>query len=79
MQDERPVIISCDGHATGRPEDYVPYIEPAYRAQYEDMGFIWLNYNTAVNPVRRGLDGPIAPSTGSGLLWNVHEWRWTTS
>ncbi|MET1002112.1 MAG: amidohydrolase family protein, partial [Acidimicrobiia bacterium] len=37
MQDERPVIISCDGHATGRPEDYVPYIEPAYRAQYDDF------------------------------------------
>ena len=37
MQDERPVIISCDGHATGRPEDYIPYIEPAYRAQYDEF------------------------------------------
>ncbi len=36
MSDQRPVIISCDGHAAGRPEDYVPYIEPAYREQYED-------------------------------------------
>jgi predicted TIM-barrel fold metal-dependent hydrolase len=34
---ERPVIISCDGHATGRPEDYVPYIEPSYREQYDDF------------------------------------------
>ena len=37
MVEQRPVIISCDGHATGRPEDYVPYVEPAYRAQYEEF------------------------------------------
>ena len=37
MSEERPVIISCDGHATGRPEDYVPYIEPAYRGQYDEF------------------------------------------
>lgn len=36
MTDERPVIISCDGHATGRPDDYVPYIDPAYRERYEE-------------------------------------------
>ena len=36
-ENERPVIISCDGHATGRPEDYVPYIEPAYREQYDEF------------------------------------------
>ena len=34
---QRPVIISCDGHATARPEDYVPYIEPDYREQYEEF------------------------------------------
>jgi predicted TIM-barrel fold metal-dependent hydrolase len=37
MAEERPVIISCDGHATGRPEDYVPYVEPAYRGRYEEF------------------------------------------
>lgn len=37
MSEQRPVIISCDGHTTGRPEDYVPYIEKAYRPQYEDF------------------------------------------
>lgn len=36
MSDHRPVIISCDGHATGRPEDYIPYVEPSYRGQYEE-------------------------------------------
>jgi predicted TIM-barrel fold metal-dependent hydrolase len=37
MRAERPVIISCDGHATGRPEDYRPYIEPAFREQYAEF------------------------------------------
>jgi len=37
MTAQRPVIISCDGHATGRPEDYIPYVEPAYRAKYEEF------------------------------------------
>ena len=37
MTEQRPVIISCDGHATGRPEDYVPYVEPAYRERYEEF------------------------------------------
>ena len=37
MAEQRPVIISCDGHATGRPEDYVPYVEPAYRGEYENF------------------------------------------
>jgi predicted TIM-barrel fold metal-dependent hydrolase len=37
MRAERPVIISCDGHATGRPEDYRPYIEAAYREQYAEF------------------------------------------
>ena len=37
MPEQRPVVISCDGHATGRPEDYVPYVEPAYRGQYEEF------------------------------------------
>jgi predicted TIM-barrel fold metal-dependent hydrolase len=37
MTQQRPVVISCDGHATGRPEDYVSYVEPAYRAQYEEF------------------------------------------
>ena len=34
---ERHVVISCDCHATGRPDDYTPYIEPAYRDRYEDF------------------------------------------
>jgi len=37
MTEHRPVIISCDGHATGRPEDYVSYVEPAYRGKYEEF------------------------------------------
>jgi predicted TIM-barrel fold metal-dependent hydrolase len=43
----RPVIISCDGHATGRPEDYIPYIEPAYRAQYDEFVRALLNARAA--------------------------------
>jgi predicted TIM-barrel fold metal-dependent hydrolase len=35
MVEQRPVVISCDGHATGRPQDYIPYVEPAYREEYE--------------------------------------------
>ena len=37
MSIERPVIISCDGHANGRPEDFAPYVEPAYRDRYADF------------------------------------------
>ena len=37
MAEQRPVVISCDGHATGRPEDYVSYVEPKYRGQYEEF------------------------------------------
>ena len=37
MAEQRPVVISCDGHATGRPEDYVPYVEPSYRGRYEEF------------------------------------------
>jgi predicted TIM-barrel fold metal-dependent hydrolase len=37
MTNRRPVIISCDGHATGRPEDYVPYVDAAYRDSYADF------------------------------------------
>lgn len=33
----RPAIISCDGHASGRPSDYAPYIEPAYRERYDEF------------------------------------------
>jgi predicted TIM-barrel fold metal-dependent hydrolase len=36
MLQQRPVVISCDGHVTGRPEDYIPYIDPAYREKYEE-------------------------------------------
>jgi predicted TIM-barrel fold metal-dependent hydrolase len=37
MSTHRPIVISCDGHAAGRPADYVPYIEPGYRAQYQEF------------------------------------------
>ncbi len=37
MAESRPVIISCDGHATGRAQDYVPYVEPAYRGKYQEF------------------------------------------
>lgn len=37
MTERREVIISCDGHATGRPDDYLPYIDPAYRTQYDEF------------------------------------------
>lgn len=30
-------MISCDCHAVGRPEDYTPYIDSAYRGRYEDF------------------------------------------
>jgi hypothetical protein len=37
MAEDRHVVISCDCHAVGRPDDYTPYIEPAYRDRYEDF------------------------------------------
>jgi predicted TIM-barrel fold metal-dependent hydrolase len=37
MGERREVVISCDGHATGRPDDYVPYIDPAYRERYAEF------------------------------------------
>jgi predicted TIM-barrel fold metal-dependent hydrolase len=37
MSEQRPIIISCDGHATGRAQDYVPYVETAYRGKYEEF------------------------------------------
>jgi len=37
MTERREVVISCDGHATGRPDDYVPYIDPAYRDRYAEF------------------------------------------
>ncbi len=37
MTEARQIIISCDGHATGRPQDYIPYVDPNYRSRYEDF------------------------------------------
>jgi predicted TIM-barrel fold metal-dependent hydrolase len=37
MSQQRAVVISCDGHATARPADYTPYIEPAYRERYAEF------------------------------------------
>jgi predicted TIM-barrel fold metal-dependent hydrolase len=37
MAEQREIYISCDGHATGRPDDYVPYIDPAYRDRYAEF------------------------------------------
>ncbi len=37
MAEQREIVISCDGHATGRPDDYVPYIDPAYRDRYAEF------------------------------------------
>ena len=37
MTERREIVISCDGHATGRPDDYVPYIAPAYRDRYAEF------------------------------------------
>ncbi|HUI02389.1 MAG TPA: amidohydrolase family protein [Acidimicrobiales bacterium] len=34
--DARVVVISCDGHAAGRPADYAPYIDPAYRRAFDE-------------------------------------------
>lgn len=36
VSDHRPVVISCDGHATGRPDDYLPYIESKFHEQYQE-------------------------------------------
>jgi ABC-type transport system substrate-binding protein len=57
-------------------EERTQAIIAAYKAMYDDVGFIWLNYNTNVMAVRRGLEGAIGPSIGSGVSWNVHEWQW---
>lgn len=37
MTERREIVISTDGHATGRPDDYVPYIDPAYRDRYAEF------------------------------------------
>jgi len=37
MTEARQIIISCDGHATGRPQDYISYVEPSYRDRYEEF------------------------------------------
>src|SRR3954447_7347641 len=36
MKNERLVVVSCDCHAVGRPEDYRPYIEAGYQSRYDD-------------------------------------------
>jgi predicted TIM-barrel fold metal-dependent hydrolase len=33
---DRHTVISCDCHAIGRPEDFRPYIDAAYRDAYDD-------------------------------------------
>jgi predicted TIM-barrel fold metal-dependent hydrolase len=33
---DRVVVISCDGHASGRPADYAEYIDPAFRWQFDE-------------------------------------------
>ena len=48
----------------------------AYRAMYDDVGFIWLNYNGNVTVIRTGLDGAIGRPLGAGVAWNIHEWKW---
>lgn len=37
MAEQRHVVISCDCHAVARPEEYTPYIDPAYRQTYLDF------------------------------------------
>ena len=61
----RPVIISCDGHATGRPEDYVPYIEPSYREQYDEFVRALLAGRESVTALTLNLIGAIFGTIGS--------------
>ena len=37
MSSERHIVISCDCHAVGRPQDFQPYIEQAYRQAYDEF------------------------------------------
>ncbi|MHB8465652.1 MAG: amidohydrolase family protein, partial [Acidimicrobiales bacterium] len=37
MTSERHTVISCDCHAVGRPVDFEPYIDEAYRHAYQDF------------------------------------------
>src|SRR5437899_3264944 len=37
MTSDRHIVISCDCHAVGRPEDFRPYMEPAYRETYDEF------------------------------------------
>jgi predicted TIM-barrel fold metal-dependent hydrolase len=53
MSDHRPVIISCDGHATARPDDYVPYIEPKYRERYEEFATALKQQRAAARKARQ--------------------------
>jgi predicted TIM-barrel fold metal-dependent hydrolase len=43
------IVISCDGHATGRPDDYIPYLENAYRDRYVE----WASQENAKRSARR--------------------------
>ncbi len=49
MSTHRPVVISCDGHASGRPEDYAPYIEKAFQDDFDE----WLQRQQVAQEARR--------------------------
>jgi predicted TIM-barrel fold metal-dependent hydrolase len=37
VSNERHIVISCDCHAVGRPQDFRPYIDEAYRPAYDSF------------------------------------------
>jgi predicted TIM-barrel fold metal-dependent hydrolase len=37
MESSRLLVISSDGHATARMEEYLEYLDPAYRDEFEDF------------------------------------------
>ncbi|MCH7789562.1 MAG: amidohydrolase [Acidobacteria bacterium] len=67
MTDQRQVIISCDGHATGRPDDYVPYIDPAYRERYEEFATGLKAERAATRKARREGDSLFTDEGSFGL------------
>src|SRR5262245_13316092 len=69
MQDERLTIVSADCHAgPAKMADYRPYLDPAFRADFDDYCTAIEIYDARYND---GLTGGGANSTGEDGLWDV--------
>jgi len=44
MDASRMMIISSDGHATAQMDDYIPYIEPSFKEEFEEFCAVFREY-----------------------------------